>query len=99
MLVEGEEYIDDGGVTQGVVLSNSGGKVLKYDHIRVTMAHHGWDVVQIKVLHHPTRARHKVGTVVETVSEEIWTELYVSVHKRVSRITNSSEVFPALFTT
>jgi hypothetical protein len=53
------------------MLSNSGVKIQKNDETRITVAMHGWDAVNDKIVYHPTRTGHNVGTIVEHVGEDI----------------------------
>ena len=71
MLLECAGYVDDEGMLQGIVMSNSGIKVQKDDVVRVTVAEHGWDAVQDNVVYHPTRSGHNIGTIVDKIGEDI----------------------------
>jgi len=52
MLLECEGYVDEDGVRKGIVISNSGIKVEKNGVQRVTVAAHGWDAVEDKIVYH-----------------------------------------------
>ena len=71
LLLECAGYLDDEGMRRGICASNSGIKVCKDDKIRLTVAAHGWDAVQDKVVYHPTRHGHNIGNIVETIGEDI----------------------------
>jgi len=71
MLLECAGYVDEKGVRKGIFMSNSGVKVQKNGVNRITVAAHGWDEVEEKIVYHPTRNGHKVGTVVEQIGEDI----------------------------
>jgi len=71
MLLECAGYVDEAGVRQGAILSNSGVKIQKNEETRVTVAMHGWDAVDNKLVYHPTRTGHNIGTIVEKVGQDI----------------------------
>ena len=72
MLLECAGFLDDNDVRQGIVLTNSGIKVKKRDSVRVTVAHHGWDAVDDKVVYHPSKTNGgSVGNVVQQLGEDI----------------------------
>jgi hypothetical protein len=39
--------------------------------VRVTVAALGWDAVEDKVVYHPTRTGHNIGTLVERIGEDV----------------------------
>ena len=72
MLLECEGCLDDNDVRQGIVLTNSGIKVKKRDIVRVTVAHHGWDAEDDKVVYHPSKTKGRsVGNVIEQLGDDI----------------------------
>src|SRR5579859_6356957 len=92
--------VDDTGMRQGVVMSNSGIKVKKDDVVRVTVANHGWDAVEDKVVYHPTRNGHNIGTIIDKLGEDIgmmacscsYTNELPEVQTKAKRLLHSSEL-------
>lgn len=73
MLLECAGFLDDNDVRQGIVFTNSGIKVKKRDSVRVTVAHHGWDAVDDKVVYHPSKTNGRsVGNVVQQTRRGYW---------------------------
>jgi len=68
LLLECGGYLDDKGMCPA---SKSGINVCNDEKIRLTMAAHGWDAVQDKVVYHPTRHAHNTAKIVETIGEDL----------------------------
>jgi hypothetical protein len=88
MLLECGGYVDKNNFRQGIVMSNSG---IKVENVggdeRMTVAVHGWDAVDEKIVYHPTRRGHNVGTILDVLGEDIGL---------TSLTCNFSNVFPDL---
>jgi len=72
ILLECGGYLDERNYRQGVVMSNSGIKVQNSrGEERMTVAVHGWQAVDKKIVYHPTHRGHNIGTILDVLGEDI----------------------------